>query len=403
MSRSNKEKKRPAFRVLLQRNFAPYFFGNLFSASGTWIQNIAQALLIFRLTGSTFLVALVTFSQFVGLVILAPWSGQAADRWDRKRLLIITQVVSAGTVAVLAVVTALDAANTYWLVGAAFVVGCAKAFSVPPQQALVPALVERDDLQSAVALNAITYNLARAIGPVVGVAVIAMLGFAWAFVVNAITYVVFIVALAMVDIETRTAKPKENLRLTESVRLVRRDPTMMPLLIAVALVSFTVDPVNNLTPAFSVDIYELPDTFAGILTGAFGLGAAIAAGVVAARATATFPTISFAMGVVGVGIVTFGISSSPAVGVGSLLITGMAFISAVSLSTTVVQLTVTEEHRGRVMALWGVAFIGVRPLASLVDGAVATWLGPRSGAVVMAIPALAGAAYVGRAGRRADS
>jgi MFS family permease len=388
--------RRPAYRVLLQRNFAPYFFGNLFSASGTWIQNIAQSILIFRLTGSTFLVALVNFSQFLGVTVLAPWSGAAADRWDRRRLLITTQIVSASVVAGLALVTAVDLVNSYWLIGAALIVGCAKAFAVPPQQALVPALVDRADLQSAVALNAITYNLARAIGPVIGVVAIATLGFGWAFTINAGSHLIFVVALLMVEIPKREIPARRRHGMRESLRLVRGDPTLGPLLVVVALVAVAVDPVNNLTPAFSVEIYGVSDTFAGVLTGAFGLGAAIAAGLVVARARASMRTIAIAMALVGIGILGFGISSHPALGVATMLVTGMAFISSVSLATTVVQLTVDEEHRGRVMALWGVAFIGLRPPASLIDGAVAEWIGLRYGAAVMAIPVLVGAFYIFR-------
>ncbi len=389
--------KNSTFRVLMQRNFAPYFLGNLLSSSGTWIQNLAQAVLIFRLTGSTFLVSLVTFAQFLGVVVLAPWTGSAADRFDRRRLLMLTQIAQAAVVVALAIVTYFDVVNAAWLVGAALTVGVAKAFSVPPQQALVPQLVSRQDLQSAVALNSITFNLGRAIGPLVGAAIIATLGFTWAFGINALSYMAMVVALLMVDVPEHE-KPARGVRpkLLETVRLVRHDPRIGPLLVVVGLVAVAVDPVNNLTPAFSVEIYGRSDTYTGILTGAFGLGAVIGAALIVARARASFRGIAIAMAAVGAAIAAFGLSTEGTVGLVALFVAGMAFITSVSLATTVVQMEVAEQHRGRLMALWGVAFLGVRPVASLIDGSVATLVGLREAAILMAIPVLVGAVFLAR-------
>ena len=383
--------------VLLQRNFAPYFIGNLLSSCGTWIQNIAQVVLIFRLTGSTFHVAMVTFAQFIGVVVLAPWTGAVADRFDRRRMLILTQVWSAGVVASLGLVTYLDIVNPTVLIVAALTVGVAKAFSVPLQQSLVPSLVTRADLQSAVALNSVTFNLSRAVGPMVGAVLIATVGFTWAFSINALSYLGLVGALLVLEIPERERSMTEGRpKLRDTIRLVRREGQMMPLLLTVAVVAVAVDPVNNLTPAFSVEVYGRADTFTGILTGSFGVGAAFGAVLIVARARVSLRNIAMAMTVVGATIIGFGASTSGAVGIAVLFLAGMAFIVSVSLATTMVHMQVTEEHRGRVMALWGVAFLGVRPIASLVDGLIATWLGLRYAAFLMALPVLAGAIYVAR-------
>ena len=394
---SEHEEASTTLAVLRQRNFAPYFIGNLFSSCGTWIQNIAQVLLIFRLTGSTFQVSMVTFAQFIGVVVLAPWTGAVADRFDRRQMLILTQVLSAMVVASLGLVTYLEIVNPTVLIAAALTVGVAKAFSVPLQQSLVPSLVARRDLQSAVALNSVTFNLSRAVGPMVGALLIATVGFAWAFSINALSYLGLVVALLVVDIPERERSTGDvRPKLLDTVRLVRREGHMVPLLITVAVVAVAVDPVNNLTPAFSVEVYGRSDTFAGALTGAFGVGAAVGAVLVVARARASLRNISMAMALVGATIIGFGFSTRGAVGIAVLFIAGMAFIASVSLATTMVHMQVTEEHRGRVMALWGVAFLGVRPVASLVDGSVATWLGLRQAAFVMTLPVLVGAVYVAR-------
>ena len=263
---------------------------------------------------------------------------------------------------------------------------------MPAQQALVPQLVARKDLQAAVALNAITYNLARAVGPVVGAGIILTLGFVWAFSINALSYPALAGAALIVDVPDR----EEPTKLIETIRQVRKDPRIGPLLIAIAAVAIAIDPVSNLTPAFTVDVYGKADTFTGILIGVFGLGAAIAAAPVVTKLRTSFRAIAFAMTGLGIAVWVFGLSTDAPVGIGALFLAGMAYIISVSLATTMVQVHVTESHRGRVMALWGVAFLGVRPAASLLDGTVATWVGLRTAAIVMAVPVLVGAVYVVR-------
>ena len=393
----------PPLRLLLRRNFGPYFFGNLMSNIGTWIQNIALALLIFRLTGSTFLVAMVTFSQFLGLIVLAPWTGSVADRFDRRRLIVLTQVLASMSGGVLALVTYLGLATPAWLIGTALLFSVTKAFLLPAQQALVPQLVERKDLQAAVALNAITYNLARAIGPVIGAGVILTLGFTWAFSINALSYLALAGAVMVVKVERREAgRPSEGTTFLDTIRVVRKDPLIGPLLIAIAAVSAAVDPVSNLTPAFTVEIYERADTFTGVLIGAFGLGAALTAAVVVTKVHASFRSIAVGMTGLGAAIMTFGMSTHANIGLAALFVGGIMYMISISLSTTLVQMNIADEHRGRVMALWGVAFLGLRPVASLLDGSVATLVNVRVAAFTMAVPVLVGAVYIARRGRRSN-
>ncbi len=393
----------PPLSLLLRRNFGPYFFGNLASNMGTWVQNIALALLIFRLTGSTFLVAMTTFSQFLGLIVLAPWTGPVADRFDRRTLIFVTQVAAALAGGVLALVNYLGLVTPMWLIGAALLFSVTKAFLLPAQQALVPHLVERKDLQAAVALSSISFNLARAIGPVVGAGIILTLGFTWAFSINALSYLALAGAVMILRIERRQGdRPAERAKLRETITVVRKDPLLGPLLIAVAAVSVAVDPVSNLTPAFTVEIYGRPDTFTGVLIGAFGLGAALTAALAVTKVRASFRSIAIGMAGLGTAIALFGLSTHPNMGLAALFVGGIMYIISVTLSTTLVQMNVAEEHRGRVMALWGVAFLGLRPVASLIDGSVATLVNVRAAALVMAIPVLLGAVYLARRIRHSD-
>ena len=392
-----------ALRVLVQRNFGPYFLGNLVASVGTWIQNIAMALLIFRLTGSTFLVAMVSFAQFIGLIVLAPWTGSAADRFDRRKMILLTQASATFIGAILAVVTYLGLAKPVWLIGAALLFSITKAFALPAQQALVPQLVARKDLQAAVALNAITYNLARAVGPVIGAGIILTLGFTWAFSINALSYLALAGAVLVVDAPENVRPDREApMKLVETVRRVRNDPKIGPLLIAIAVVAIAIDPVSNLTPAFAVEVYGRSDAFTGILIGVFGFGAALAAALVVMKLRTSFRGIAVAMAGLGIAICVFGLSTDATVGLGALFLAGIAYIISVSLATTMVQVHVAEDHRGRVMALWGVAFLGVRPAASLLDGTVATLVDLRTAAILMAAPVMVGAVYIAQRARGAQ-
>lgn len=384
-----------ALRVLFRRNFGPYLAGNLVSMCGTWFQNIAQALLIYRLTGSTFLVGVVNFAQFVGVFILGPWAGSAADRHDRRRLLAATQLAASGVSGILALLVSTHAADAPVVITFAFTLGLTTAFATPAQMALVPSLVGRADLASAVALNALTFNLARAIGPVTAALVVANLGIAWAFALNSGSYLALVVALAIVrprtNDDTRPARP----RLRESITVVARTPRLAMLFVVVAGASLSSDPVITLTPAFATEVFGRPDTVVGFLVGSFGAGAAAAA-LFAAGKKATQSRMVLSLAMLAAGILALAASPSFAVGMTALFVAGIGFLSAVTAATTALQLEIDETHRGRVMALWSMAFLGVRPFGSLIDGTIATTVGVRASAALMVVPAFLAAIGVMR-------
>ena len=188
MHRSPARSSGSPLRVLRIRNFWPYFAGNLLSNCGTWFQNIAQAILVYRLTHSTFLVGVVNFAQFVGVFLLAPWAGSAADRFDRRRMLVVTQIVAISVTALLAVLQSTGRATTPVVIGLALLLGLTVAFAIPAIQAMVPDLVGPEDLAPAMAMSSLTFNLARAVGPVVGALVVAHWGIAVAFGLNSLSY-----------------------------------------------------------------------------------------------------------------------------------------------------------------------------------------------------------------------
>ena len=379
--------------LLRQRSFGPYFAGNALSASGTWFQNLAAALLVYRLTHSALLLGVLNFCQFAPVLVLAPWAGSAADRYDRRRLLFVAQTTAAALALLLAALAWAGLARAWVVIVVALALGVTSAASIPAQQALLASLVEPPELPTAVALNSMTYNIARAAGPVAAAASVEYLGIPASFVLNAASYLVFVAALVIVRPRPQETAPRESSRLRDALPLLRADPRLLGFLSVVAAVGFASDPVNTLAPAFAHE-FGHRDTVAGFIIGAFGAGAVTAAFVVAGRVSGSRRRMAVTLSLLGLGIVAFAISPWLPLGFVFLFAAGLGYLASNTSATTRLQLGVGEAQRGRIMALWGVAFLGLRPLASLADGAIAASFGVRAAGVVLALPALAGAAWL---------
>jgi MFS family permease len=373
-------------RLLRHRNFGPYFVGNACSASGAWFQNLASAVLIYRLTRSTVLLGVLQFAQFGPILLLAPWTGAAADRFNRRRLLLTTQVAQTTLTAALAAFAFAGLATEQVVLGFSFVLGILTALALPAQQALIASLVDRDDLPSAVALNSMTYNVARAVGPSLAALFIAAFGVAGAFAVNSVSYLVL--ATAVMIVRPRPQERSGSARLSESLRLIRREPRLAAYLLIVAVVGFASDPVNALAPAFAHEFGHAA-TVGGFLLGVFGAGAVTAAFVVAGRTAGSRLRMIATLGLLGFGMILFSLTPWLPLALVFLFAAGFGYLASNTSATSRLQLEVDETQRGRIMALWGIAFLGVRPLASLIDGAIASAAGVRVAGVVLALPALA--------------
>ena len=388
-----------ALALIRQRNFGPYFAGNALSASGTWFQNLAAALLIYRLTHSAFLLGVLNFCQFAPVIALAAWAGSAADRYDRRRLLFATQTTASLLAATLAILAWSGLAAAWVVIVFALGLGVTSATSIPPQQALIASLVEHEDLPTAVALNSMTYNLARAVGPVLGAASVKYLGIPASFLLNSLSYLVFVAALIVIRPRLQETVSRETSRLRDALGLLREDPRLLAFLIVVAAVGFASDPVNTLGPAFA-HAFGYHDTVAGIIIGAFGAGAVTAALFVAGRVAGSRRRLALTLAMLGCGVIAFAVSPWLPIGLVFLYVAGFGYLASNTSATTRLQLGVSEAQRGRMMALWGVAFLGLRPLASLADGGIAAIAGVRVAGVILALPALAGAVLLVLVGKR---
>jgi MFS family permease len=332
----------------------------------------------------------------VPVLVLSPWAGSIADRLDRKRLLLITQVAATalgGTLAALA----FDGRATEWVViGFSGALGVTSAFAVPSQQALIAALVEEPDVPQAFALNSMTFNLARAIGPASAAGVIAAFGVSWAFALNSCSYLLLVVGLLLVH--PREEERAEHASLRESFAVLRANPRLAIALLIVMTAGFGSDPVNTESPAFA-HAFGFSDTWAGAIVAFFGAGAVAAALLVAGRVAGSRRRMAAMLAALGAGILLFSITPWLPLAFVFLAVAGFGYLGSNTAATTRLVLGVSPSQRGRIMALWSIAFLGLRPVASLADGALAGAFGVRVAGVVLALPALLGAAVAFRGER----
>jgi MFS family permease len=386
--------RRSSLRLLADRRFGPYLGGNFVSNVGNWFQNLAAGIVVFQLTGSNTLVGMVSVLQFLATLALSPWSGSLADRFNRRKLLILAQAISASGAIGLAIwvgLTGVDELPGVWPVLAATgIIGLGYALGISAMNALVPALVEPEDLEDAIALNSASFTLARAIGPALAGILVAVAGAAWAFGINALTFLPLIVVLALI-------RPREVERAggDRSVRAgfayIRDRKPMLWLVLATLTIGWSADPVNTLSPGYA-EMFGLGESFVGLQVAAFGAGAAVASlGVGFLRSRfASETTTRAGIVVLASGLLGFALSPTPVFVLVSLFIAGVGFLLGVTTTNSNLQHRLEESMRGRVMALWSMAFLGSRPIAGLIDGAVADLFSPRIGVIAAVVPLAVG-------------
>jgi MFS family permease len=394
-------------RLLVHPSFGPFFWGNLLSNCGLWFHNIAAAVVVFNLTGSALLVGAVSVMLFAATLVLSPYAGALTDRVDRRRLMLVGQLTAFAAAVSLSVWTGLvgvDGLPGAWPVLAATgLIGVGYAFSIPAMQALVPALVEPVDLDSAIALNSVTFNIARALGPALAAATLVAFGPAVAFGINACSYLGLITALLVIKPRRVSTEGRGDGSVLEGLRYVRSHGALVVLLLATAGLGFGTDPVNTLTPSIAAELGG-GDGLVGALVSAFGAGAVVAT-TVAARLGRRFGQVTVGavgLGGLSLGMVALAFSTAIPAALLSLALAGFFFLLGITGTTTALQRMIPEGLRGRVMALWSMAFLGSRPVAALLDGAIADAVSTRAGTLVAAfLAALAAVLLTGRLRARA--
>jgi MFS family permease len=363
-------------RLLMDPVVGLFFLGRLSSVVGIWVHNVAAAILVFDLTRSAAFVGAVSVAQFGPQLLLAPWTGSRADRGNRRLQLIAGRVLAAassGGLALWITTHGVEGTRGAWaVIIAALFVGIGFAVGGPAMHALIPSMVRPEELTSAIALNSLPMTIARAGGPAAGALLATLGGSALAFVVVATTQLLFAGILATLRLDSPRRKGAGDSSLRGGLRFIQRDRAITAALLGTAAVGLGADPVITLTPSISQQL-GAGTALVGALASAFGVGAGIALLPLGwLRQRHGLPRVgTLGLLMLASGLALLALAPSPATAMLALGLGGVGMTFALTAMTTVVQQRSPEELRGRVMALWSIAFIGSRPLAAAVNGAVA--------------------------------
>jgi MFS family permease len=371
---------RSALRALRARNYRLFISGQLISLIGTWMQSVAQAWLIYRLTGSAAMLGLIGFAGQVPVFLIAPLGGVIADRLDRRRVLVRTQSAMMVLALTLAALTLLGVVQVWHVFVLAALLGIANAFDIPTRQAFVIEMVERDDLGNAIALNSSMVNGARIVGPAVAGIVVAAVGEGWCFLLNGLSYVAVITALLMM----RLAPSRHGRRSTtawesivEGFAFSWEMAPIRALLLLLGLVSLMGMPYSVLMPVFADRILHGGADAYGLLMSASGVGALAGAVSLTIRRQVRGLGRWVAASAVGFGVSLIAFSFSRSLWLSAALLVPAGFFMMVEMaaSNTLIQSMVPDRLRGRVMAVYSMMFMGMAPLGALMAGSLAAPLG----------------------------
>ena len=392
-------------RALRHRDFRLFFAGQGVSQIGTWLQLIATSWLVYRLSGSAFMLGLAAFAMQIPFLVLAPLAGVFVDRLDRRRVLVATNLIAALQATLMFAVVALGAVQPWHLVAGNLVLGIVNACDAPARQSILIQLVGgRRDLPNAIALNSIMMNLARFVGPMIGGLLIAVLGERWGFGANALSYFGMIWALSRISSAGRTLAPREGGLLQQLAAGARYAYGFLPARSALLLLTATSLTVNSyvaLMPWFAREAFHGDSSMLGVLISAAGLGAVTGMAYLATRTgvRGLFGLIAMTSSLSGAALLVFSVSTSLWLALPALYCVGLGLMLTAASTNTVLQTIVPDELRGRVASLYVMSFIGMAPVGSLVVGWVAERAGPPVTLAACGIAALAAAAvYSSRLG-----
>jgi MFS family permease len=369
-------------RALHHRNYKLYFTGQSISLIGTWMTRIATSWLVYRLTGSALLLGLVGFAGQIPSFLLAPFAGVLIDRWNRHRLLVVTQTLAMIQSAALAVLTLTGVINIWHVLALSLFQGLINAFDMPARQSFVIEMVEkREDLPNAIALNSSMVNAARLLGPSIGGVIIAAVGEGWCFTIDAVSYLAVIASLLAMRLAAKPAVKARETRLLQELRdgwsYVAGSPPIRSILLLLALVSLVGMPYTVLMPVFASTVLHGGPHTLGFLMAATGVGALCGALFLAQRRTVLGlgRVIPFMSALFGAGLIGFSLSHVLWLSLILLLFTGIGFMVQMSASNTLLQTLVSDDKRGRVMSYYTMAIMGITPFGSLLAGTLAHRLG----------------------------
>ena len=365
--------------------FRWYFVGCASSDAGTWVQNTAQVLLAYKLTHSVLTVALVTCAQFTSPLVLGTWAGVMADRLGGRKTLLLTEFVSAMIAGTMAYLVFTRQINESWLMAGAIVIGLAFTFALPARNVTVRRLVPPDKTRAAFAMDSVSYNLGRALAPPLSVAIIATLGFGYAFALNAVSFLIFTAVLLLSGKGAR--EPERRSRVLDGFRVASKNRRIMIVLLMVVTVTVAADPVLVLGPALTSHVFNMSASWSGSFLAALGAGSVVGS-LLPTKQEPSIRLAAAALASLSGCMILFVLAPRWWISFAAAFGAGVTCLLANSATRTLLAKEAGMVNEASVMAIWAIAWAGSKPLASLTDGFLATTLGVRWTGVLLALPAL---------------
>jgi len=368
-------------RALRHRNYRLFFLGQGISVIGTWVTRFATSWLAYTMTGSPLILGLVAFCNNAPTPLIAPIAGVLVDRWDRKRVILLTQIAALLQSAALAVFALTDLMTVPHLLVLGALQGVINGFDMPARQSFLREMIdEPTDLPNAIALNSTMVNLGKLIGPVIAAILVGLVGEGWCFAIDAATYVAVIASLLAMRIKPRV-RPRSGKRvlaeLADGIRYVRAQPLVRSVLILLATTAVLAGGYTSLLPVVAAEHLGGDAHTLGLLMGSAGVGAVCGALYLASRTTIVGlgRVIGVSLSVLGAALLSLELASSMWVAMPLLFITGLTLMIQMAATNSIVQTLVDHDKLGRVMSLYAVAFAGGMPIGAFLDGALADQIG----------------------------
>jgi MFS family permease len=372
-----------ALRALRSRNFRIFYVGMAVSIFGTWMQTVGASWLVYRLTGSAFLLGLVAAAQQLPMLVLAPVAGVWADRVDRRKLLIATQVLTLLQAATLTALTFTGAVTPTHVVLVSLALGLVNAVETPTRQAFLLEMVEsKQDLQNAIALQSMMFNTARLVGPTIAGFIVAGFGEAWCFALNTASYIAILAAYFRVRVKTHAvvrAPARLLVDLADGFRWVFGLMPARRLILLVAAISFFSAPWQPLMPIVAAERFGGDSRTFGFLIGAVGAGALCGTLFLAFRSSirGLGKVIAGASLTAGIGLTLFAVAPRLWMALATLPVLGFGVIVAAASTNTILQTIADEDKRARIISIYVMIFLGMSPIGNFLAGTLAEWIGAR--------------------------
>jgi MFS family permease len=377
---------RGTFAALRHRNFRLFYTGQMISLTGSWMQSLAFSWLVLILTNSSFYLGLVGALQTLPILLFSLWGGVVADHTHKLRLLFLTQASLMVLALVLGVLVAQGSIQIWLLCLLVFLAGTVMAFDIPVRQAFIVEMVGKPDLPNAIALNSTLFNAARVVGPAVAGILIAAVGMANCFFLNAASFLAVLLALALLDLPPHRPTPWTPFgQAWKEMRdyLLKRRELKLVLILMTAVAVFAM-PYHVLLPILARDVLGVGPKGFGLLMASGGLGAFLGGLTLASRLQHRPPMPSFLGGLALflVGLLGLALCRNYLLGLAFIFLAGFGMVTQLSTGNSLLQLNVPDELRGRIMSIFGLIIMGFAPLGSLLFGTVAHYLGPAPAMVV---------------------